>query len=139
MANDAADVAFAGLHSGGGQLDQAFEEVGARTIATGSMPQRFPRFMRFPVVAMVEKIDRIEELVCSRRTCVPKAVPGRIADGMRELARHVRVRRQRPRRRVTGWRVSGWFRHAVHDTLQEGGWSSREYAGSIETRSVSEG
>jgi hypothetical protein len=47
-------LTFADLHPGGGQLDQALEQVGGGSSTALRMPEPFPDFVRFPIITGVE-------------------------------------------------------------------------------------
>ena len=54
-------LTLADLDARGGQLDQAFEQVGGRSPTAFRVPEGFPGFVSFPVVSGVEQVDSVEE------------------------------------------------------------------------------
>ena len=62
MTLQAGQPPFASLDARGGQLDQAFEQVGQRSAPAGGVPQSLPDLVGFPIETLVEQIDGVAEL-----------------------------------------------------------------------------
>jgi hypothetical protein len=54
MTLDTPGISLAGLDSRGGELDESFQEIGHAAVPAGGQPKRFPGFVGFPVVAVIE-------------------------------------------------------------------------------------
>src|SRR5207244_8374401 len=90
--------------TGRSQLDEALQEPADGPRPPASVPQTFPNFMGFPIVAMVEKINAIQvrparmPLIRVQRIramrLYAEAMSARIADWMRKKARDVRISRE---------------------------------------------
>ncbi len=97
-------IAFSHFDPGGGEFDECFEEVGDGTGSVGGVPQRLPDFVSFPVITVIEKFDAAQILGrglpvggingLGLRDAHAEAVAGGIADGVREMAGNVGVRRE---------------------------------------------
>ena len=57
MPNDTLLPSFARFDQGCGKFDQAFQEIGCRSCTTDRVPNRLPRLVRFPAVAVVEQVN----------------------------------------------------------------------------------
>ena len=56
-------LTFSGFHSRRSELDQRFEKIRNDSRATVCNPQPFPDFVSFPVIARIEEIDRVAEIM----------------------------------------------------------------------------
>ena len=108
-------ISFARFHARGGKFNQRFDEVCLRSATPKCMPYCFPSLVGFPIVTEIKQIHRpmmrsfhaFNVIAVDRRvTGFTKAVPVRIADGMRKHPRYVRIRRKLPRSksRWHGWK-----------------------------------
>lgn len=101
VAGDSLRTALPRFHPSRGQFDQPLQIVRRHSLATAGMPDLFPRFMSFPVVAMIEQLNAPEVLFvlhgilgCQRLAGLDgnsKAVPSRIAKRMWKHSRNVGV------------------------------------------------
>ena len=57
MSRYTGSISFSHLHAGSGEFDECFEKVGDRAGASGGVPEGFPNFMSFPVIAVLEEFD----------------------------------------------------------------------------------
>ena len=84
VGRDSPWLSLADLDAGGGEFDQAFDNVGIRAGSLFGMPKRFPKLMRFPIKPGVEQCRSLQQHT--------PAVAGRI----------------RERRRRSGTRRGSW-------------------------------
>lgn len=71
MAGDPDRLALPHLHPGSGECDQALQQPALGAVAGRSLPQPLPGLMRFPVKAVIEKVDAMgEQIARSRRAVV---------------------------------------------------------------------
>jgi hypothetical protein len=68
--------AFPDLHAGRSKVNQPLHELGFGTRAAQGVPERFPGFMRFPVKALVEEVERIEPAQIGSQECGQSAATG---------------------------------------------------------------
>src|SRR5690349_8392807 len=99
-------LVFEMLNAGDGELDERLHKDSNRSGTPRGVPERLPRLVRFPVVAVVEQVQAAQVRpafapargvesggqVISRAA---KTVPGVVRDGMRRAAWNVCVRRKR--------------------------------------------
>ena len=62
-------LAFADLHTSGGQIDETLDEPGFGRGSAQGVPEPFPGFMRFPVVPGIEESESVEPLGAFGENC----------------------------------------------------------------------
>ena len=112
VARDAYGVAFAGFDAGGGEADQAFEKIGQSPLSAAGVPEAFPDFVGFPVVAMIEQIhaetkigmigERLGLGIELGMFPLAEAMAGGIGYGIRMPPGHEGIRRKRNFRSIAG-------------------------------------
>jgi hypothetical protein len=104
MTADAVGVSFARLDAGGGQFDEALYQCCQGAGSPRRVPKPFPRFVRFPIVAVVKKKNAASKLArlpgvfgvkrLDRQGDAGPGMAARVARGMGMAPWNVGVRRE---------------------------------------------